>query len=143
MQKRIETVLAVVCMAAAVSIAQTPSGSLRGVVADGQGARIASAAVAVRLCASSLARTIRADDQGNFRMNALKPGAYRVIVTAQGFSDAVADVVIQVSFVLDIAVTMKPPTLHQAVNVHAQSSSITTQAIDLAGQVHQTCAGVA
>lgn len=140
MRKRIETVLGVVCMAAAVSIAQTPSGSLRGVVADGQGARIASAAVAVRLRASSLERTLRVDDQGNFRIDDLKPGVYRVSVSARGFAEAVADVAIQMSSVRDITVTMKPPALQQTVDVHAQSSSITTQAIDLASQVHQSVA---
>ncbi len=138
MRKRIGTILVVVCVAAAVAIAQTPSGSLRGVVFDAQRARVASASIAVRLNASSFERTVRADDQGSFRMDDLKPGAYRVIVTAQGFADAVADVAIQVSSVRDITVTMAPSAVHQTVKVHAQSSSITTQAIDLASQVHQS-----
>lgn len=37
MRNRIGTILVVVCMAAAVSIAQTPSGSLRGMLADRPG----------------------------------------------------------------------------------------------------------
>ncbi len=137
-RRTIHILLVILCMASAASSAQTPSGSLRGVVADAQGARIASAAIAVRLGASSFERTVRADDRGNFRMDDLKPGIYQVNVTAHGFADAAADVVIQVSSVRDITVTMAPPAVHQTVAVHAQSSSITTQAIDLASQVHQS-----
>jgi hypothetical protein len=42
------------------------------------------------------------------------------------------------SSVRDITVTMKPPVLVQSVDVQAQSSSIATQAMDLASQVHQS-----
>jgi Carboxypeptidase regulatory-like domain/TonB dependent receptor len=135
---RTSILLLTVCLAATLSLAQTPSGSLRGVVADAQGARIASATIAVRLNASSLERTVRADEQGNFRLDDLKPGTYRVSVIARGFADAVADVAVQVSSVRDITVTMQPPAVRQTVNVHAQSSSIATQPIDLTSQVHQS-----
>jgi len=138
MRKTILILLGIACLASAFSLAQTPSGSLRGVVADARGARVAAATIEVRLSASSFERTVRADDQGNFRMDDLKPGAYRVSVTAHGFADAVADVTIEVSSVRDIAVTLEPPPVHQTVSVHAQSSSITTQPIDLATQIHQS-----
>jgi len=127
-----------VCLATAVLSAQTPSGSLRGIVADGQGARIPLAAVSIRLNDSSFVRTVRCDAQGNFRIDDLKPGTYTVSVSTHGFSDALADVVVAVSSVRDITVTMKPPAVNQTVNVQAQSSSITTQPIDLASQVHQS-----
>jgi hypothetical protein len=134
----IATSFAILCLATAVSIAQTPSGSLRGVVADAQGARVAAAAIEVRLGASAFERTVRADDQGEFRMDDLKPGAYRVSVAAHGFADAVADVVIRVSSVRDIRVTLEPQVVHQTVDVHARGSSIATQPIDLSTQVHQS-----
>jgi hypothetical protein len=134
---RIAILLAIGCLAATSSNAQTTGGSLRGVVVDGQRARIASAEISVRLNASSLVRTVRCDDQGNFRMDDLTPGTYRVSVDARGFADAVADVAVAVSSVLDITVTMKPPAVSQTVSVQAQGSSITAQAMDLASQVHQ------
>jgi hypothetical protein len=61
-----------------------------------------------------------------------------VAVTAPGFADAIADLAIEMSSVRDITVTMKPPVLVQSVDVQAQSSSIATQAMDLASQVHQS-----
>jgi hypothetical protein len=138
MRLRPAILAAIVCLAAAGTIAQTPGGSLRGVVEDSQGARIASASIAVRLIDSFLQRVARCEDQGNFRIDELKPGTYRVSVHASGFADAVADVPIAVGSVRDITVTMKPPAVSQSVKVAAQSSSITTQAMDIASQVHQS-----
>src|ERR1700683_2028867 len=134
---RIAILLAIGCLAATGSNAQTTGGSLRGGVVDGQRARIASAEISVRLNASSLVRTVRCDDQGNFRMDDLTPGTYRVSVDARGFADAVADVAVAVSSVRDISVTMKPLAVSQTVSAQAQGSSITAQAMDLASQVHQ------
>ena len=130
--------LLTVCLAAAVSIAQTVGGSLRGVVQDGRGAHIPAAIIVVRLHASSIERTVSCDDQGSFRMDDLPPGTYKVSVSAHGFADALADVPVEMSSVRDITVTMKPPVVVETVDVQAQSSSITTQAMDLASQVHQS-----
>jgi len=130
--------LTTVCLSAALSIAQTLGGSLRGVVEDGRGAHIASATITVHLLGSAIERSVSCDGHGNFRMDDLPPGTYRVSVKAQGFADAVADVPIEISSVRDIAVTMKPPVVVQTVDVQAQSSSITSQAMDLASQVHQS-----
>jgi hypothetical protein len=121
-----------------VSIAQSLGGSLRGIVQDSRSAHIPSATISVHLLGSSIARTVSCDDHGSFRMDDLPPGTYRVTVTGQGFADAVADLPIAISSVRDITVTMKPPVVVQTVDVQAQSSSITTQAMDLASQVHQS-----
>lgn len=131
-------VLAAMLLAATVSNAQTPSGSLRGIVEDGRRDRIASAAISVRLHASSIVRTVSSDGQGNFRMDDLAPGVYRVVVTARGFGDATAEVSILVSSIRDITVSMNPPVVVETVGVHAQSSSITTQSMDVSSQVHQS-----
>ncbi len=56
MQKSIFTFFAIASFAAATVCAQTPSGSLRGIVADAQGARVASATITVHLEASPLER---------------------------------------------------------------------------------------
>ena len=135
---RIGALLALVWLTTIVSQAQTLGGSLRGAVEDGQGARVASAAIAARLNSSSLARVVSCDDHGNFRMDDLRPGTYRVTVSAHGFANALADVIVAVGAVRDITVTLKPPPISQTVDVHAQSSSITTQTMDIASQVHQS-----
>ncbi|HUB28965.1 MAG TPA: carboxypeptidase regulatory-like domain-containing protein [Terracidiphilus sp.] len=130
-------VCAAILFAATVLDAQSPTGSLRGVIEDSQGSRIAAATVSVGLQGVSLVRSVSSDRRGSFRMDDLAPGVYRVSVAARGFASAQAEVSIQVSSIRDIAVTMKPPVAVETVGVHAESSSITTQALDVSSQVHQ------
>jgi hypothetical protein len=118
--------------------AQNPGGTLRGMVQDSTGARIASATIGLRLQSSSLARSVSCDSRGEFRIDDLTPGTYDVGVAARGFKDATTDVEITVSVIRDIRVTMTPSAVWQTVSVRAQTSSITTQSIDLSSQVHQS-----
>ena len=115
--------------------AQISNGALRGEIQDVSGARVGGADVAVESRGSSLTRHAMASEQGEFRMEGLLPGAYRVTVSAQGFADATAEVNVAVSVVRDITVTLKPASGRETVNVEGNSSSITTEAIDTASAV--------
>ena len=117
--------------------AQNPRGSLRGTVQDATGARIPSARIVAQLPGSTVQREATSEDRGEFRLDDLLPGNYRINVSAAGFAPAQADVVIAVATVRDITVTLKPSSVQEAVKVQAETSSITTQAIDLASAVHQ------
>ena len=121
--------------------AQNPRGSLRGTVQDATGARVASARIVVQAVDSALRREVASEDRGEFRLDDLLPGAYSITVNAAGFAPAQADVVIAVATVRDVAVTMKPSAVQQTVNVQAETSSITSQTIDLASAVHQGVVG--
>src|SRR5579863_1641907 len=123
-------------------LAQSPRGSLRGTVQDASGARIPSAKIAVQSSASPMQREARTEDRGEFRIDDLPPGTYHVTVSANGFADASADVSIAVSSVREITVTLKLAAPGQSITVQSQSSSITTQPIDLASAVHQAIIGV-
>jgi hypothetical protein len=125
-------------LAAAVSLGQSIGGSLRGTVQDSSQARIVSATIAIHVAGGAIARSVLSDDHGYFRTDDLAPGDYNIAVTAQGFESAVADVSVKVSSVQDISVTLQPSMVRQTVGVQAQSSSISTQTIDRASQVHQT-----
>ncbi len=125
-------------LGAAAACGQSMGGSLRGIVQDSSSARIVAATISVRAPGAATARSVQSDDRGYIRMDDLAPGDYRVVVKARGFADAVADVSVKVGSIQDIAVTMRPSSVEQTVGVQAQSSSIATQAIDLASQVHQS-----
>src|SRR5271169_7233369 len=112
--------------------AQNPNGSLRGEVQDASAARVAGARVVVRSNSSSMTREAKANDRGEFRIEGLLPGSYRVTVTANGFAQATAEVDVAVSVVRDITVTLKPSSEHETVNVQGNSSSIATETIDTA-----------
>ncbi len=116
--------------------AQNPNGTLRGEVQDASAARVPGARVIVQSSGSSIVREVAANERGEFRIEGLLPGSYRVTVTAQGFAQATADVDVAVSVVRDIAVTLKPQNARETVNVEANASSITTQSIDTASAVH-------
>jgi len=117
------------------ALAQNPNGALRGVVQDASGGRITSAEISIQ--EPSVTRKTVTDNRGEFRLDDLLPGRYRLTVTAKGFDDAHSEVVIVVSSVRDVTVTMKPQPVRETVNVQGQASSITTQPIDLASAVHQ------
>ena len=97
--------------------AQNSRGSLRGTVQDVSGARIASAKIIAQLSGSSIQREASSEDRGEFRLDDLLPGNYRVSITAAGFAPAQADVSVAVANVRDITVTMKPSSVQQTVNV--------------------------
>ncbi len=118
-------------------LAQSPRGSLRGAVQDPTGARIPKAKIVVQAADSSLQREAESEDRGEFRVDDLPPGSYRITVSASGFAQAEAAVSIAVSSVREVTVTLKAEAAAETVNVRSQTSSITTQPIDLASVVHQ------
>src|ERR1700676_2202329 len=87
---------------AATLNAQNVRGSLRGTVQDATGARISSAKIVAQLSASSVRREASSEDRGEFRLDDLQPGNYRITVNATGFATAQADVVVAVATVRDI-----------------------------------------
>jgi hypothetical protein len=144
--RRLRSLICVVALLIFASVpsflrAQNPNGALRGEVQDTSAARVAGARVVVQSTGSSITREAMANDRGEFRIEGLLPGSYRVTVTAKGFADATADVDVAVSVVRDIAVTLKPESGLETLNVQGTSSSITTQSIDTASAVHQGVVG--
>ena len=117
--------------------AQNPNGALRGEVQDASAARVPHAQVIVESNTSSMTRQATADERGEFRIEGLLPGSYRVTVTAKDFNQASANVDVAVSLVRDIIVTLKPESGRETVNVRSNASSITTESIDTASAVHQ------
>jgi carboxypeptidase family protein len=115
--------------------AQNADGALRGEVQDTSAARVAGAHVVVQAAGSSFSRAAGTDGQGEFRLEELLPGSYRVIVTATGFAQAAADVDVTVSEVRNILVTLKPEAAHATVNVQANPSSITAETVDTSSAV--------
>jgi Carboxypeptidase regulatory-like domain/TonB dependent receptor len=137
MRTRILGILPFVIIATALN-AQNTSGSLRGTVQDSAKARVSAATIEVKLSGSSQTRRATSDSQGEFRIEDLTPGSWHVIVYATSFANATADVSVAVSTTRDITVTLQPSIVQQAVGVRAQSSSISTQPIDLSSNVHQS-----
>jgi len=133
--------LATVVLALLPSQAQNPRGSLRGAVEDASGARIPLAKVLVQSADSSLRREAITEDRGEFRLDDLLPGTYRVTVSAAGFAQAQADVSIEVSSVREVTVTLKPAAAPETVHVQGSPSSITAETVDPSSAVRGAVVG--
>ncbi|MGC1618034.1 MAG: TonB-dependent receptor, partial [Candidatus Acidiferrum sp.] len=119
------------------SFAQNPRGALRGTVQDVSGGRISSARIVVQAEESTFRREASCNDRGEFRIDDLVPGNYRVIVTAAGFAEAASEVRVNISYVQEMTVILRPKAVQQTFNVQGQASSITTQQMDTSSAVQQ------
>jgi hypothetical protein len=125
-----------ICSSLAIPLnAQNPRGSLRGAVQDPTGARIPSASIVVQSPTLPVKREARSEDRGEFRIDDLAPGRYKLSVTAAGFAEATAEVSVEVSSVREVTVTLKPLAAGERVTVKSQASSITTQPVDMSSTV--------
>src|SRR5437016_3579307 len=69
----------------AAGFAQTPVGSISGVVKDPSGAVIANATVTSTSLADAGKRTVTTNDLGYFLIPTLLPGTYKVVFESKGF----------------------------------------------------------
>ncbi len=136
--RQIAFILFVLALFGSSSLAQNPSGSVRGAIQDSSGARIPSAKVVLQAQGFSLKRSADSDSRGDFRLDELPPGAYELTVTANGFTKASSQLNVTVSTIRDVTVTMQVAAASESVKVESKASSVTTQPIDLASAVHQT-----
>src|SRR6476659_5274124 len=72
----------------------TNLGTIRGTVTDANGAVLPNAAVQVTDLATGLSRDLTTNSEGNYEVVALKPGTYKVTVTATGFKTTNIDAVV-------------------------------------------------
>src|SRR5678815_801464 len=77
----------------------TNLGTIRGTVTDPNGAILPNASVQITDQATGISRTVTTDADGNYEASALKPGTYRVAVTAAGFKTAVIDTTVTLSLI--------------------------------------------
>jgi len=83
------------CFAATVYPQGTNLGTIRGTVSDSNGAAIPNAAVQITDQATGISRDVTTDSSGNYEALALKPGIYKVIVSATGFKTSTLDAVVK------------------------------------------------
>jgi predicted phage tail protein len=120
------------------AFSQDPTGSLRGIIEDASGARVAGAKIEVQASGRSLVRTVATDDRGEFRVDLLPPGDYRINVNSIGFAPVHSDVAVAVSSVRNLTITMLVASVQQTVTVNRQTSSITAEPIDAASATLQS-----
>src|SRR5882724_7658196 len=74
------------CAFSSTAHAQTPTGTIAGIVADPTGTPVARARVTITNLDSRLTRTLNTSEEGTYIAVALPPGLYHVTVNATGFA---------------------------------------------------------
>jgi hypothetical protein len=82
-------------------------GTIRGNVTDANGAVITNAAVQVTDQGTHLSRDVTTNSEGNYEVVALKPGTYKVSVTASGFKTSTMDAIVSGSDTVRADLTME------------------------------------
>ena len=87
---------------------QSIGGNIAGVVSDGSGARLTGATIMITNLANGRSQTVTAGQHGEFRLVALQPAPYRLVVDSPGFARAERDLVLNVGSeaTLDVRLTL-------------------------------------
>src|SRR5262245_23368513 len=88
MPKTIPRLIVLTAMAAAISYAQTASGTILGTVRDSQQATVPGAKVTVTNIANNISKVFTTGSSGQYTVPYLLPGNYAVSVEAPGFRRA-------------------------------------------------------
>jgi hypothetical protein len=118
-------VLLLTALAASAARAQTPTGTIVGVVYDSSGAVLAGAQVSITNVATAQSRLTSTSAEGHFVANALPPASYEVVVQVTGFKRLLrtanveagtttsVDLALEVGDVSEtVTVATVPPLLH-------------------------------
>ena len=102
------------------SAAQENTGSIVGTVRDSSGAAVPGASMAIVNIQGSVAIQAFSDAQGEYRVDALAPGRYRVQTMLDGFESDVREVSIEAGHTLVVSVSLSPARLTEGVVVTAR-----------------------
>ena len=132
--------VSVVCMLPA-ALAQSTFGSINGQVKDPSGAVIPGADVAITNEGTSSTREVKTTSGGLFSAPNLESGAYKIRVTAKGFSVYERrSLVLTANQILELDVNLKVGASSEAVEVNAPSPIIATEANDLSTSMRSEAA---
>jgi hypothetical protein len=119
--------LAVVGFCSLTAFAQY-GASLQGTVTDKSGAVISGATVTATHKDSGVSRTATSGDSGFYRITGLAPGAYTVVVDAQGFKKSSTDnVEVAGESLRGFDVTVVPTQVQESVTVSAAPEPLSTE----------------
>jgi hypothetical protein len=115
-------------LSAGMAAAQVASAELFGEVRDEASLPVPGAAVVARHAGTGFVRSTTTDEQGHYRMEALRPGPYAVTVEKDGFGKTTASgVVLEVSQRARLDLAVKIATESGSITVAASVSPVRTE----------------
>ena len=118
-------------------MAQTPTGSIRGVVKDQQGAVIPTASVTVTNKATGATRTANPGSDGIYAIENLPAGDYEIKIEAEGFATQNITAVVQVGGTTLGDASMRVGTKGEVVDIVAEAPIIDKQNYKIDGVVNR------
>src|SRR5689334_18218233 len=88
-------------------MAQSPSGTVTGSIADSSGAVMAGTSVIVTNRGTGMSRSTRTGPEGIFAVPALPPGDYEVLAEMSGFQAVVRDATVAAGTTTTVNMTMQ------------------------------------
>jgi outer membrane receptor protein involved in Fe transport len=108
----------VVLLWAPLAAAQTSKGAITGNATDPDGAVVPGAAVTVTNTGTNASRQATTDADGNFRVEVLDPGTYRVTFSLKGFkTTAVDNVLVRAAQITSVDVKLEAGQLEETIEV--------------------------
>jgi hypothetical protein len=128
----VSAILGLLCSLAS---AQTPTGSIEGVISDPQGNVVAGANVSITEVSTGRVITTTSNDSGFYAVRSLQPGVYSIKMEKQGFNTASAEnVVVQIGQIARADVSLKVGATSETVQVDIGATDIqvdtTRQTVD-------------
>ncbi|MFN0120694.1 MAG: carboxypeptidase regulatory-like domain-containing protein [Blastocatellia bacterium] len=105
------------------AFAQSPVGTISGVVQDESGAVIPNANVTIRNKATASERKLTSDQSGTFSAPALPAGDYEIEATASGFRTLKKEVTVNTGTTLSVEMGMKVGATTEVVNVEGSGAA--------------------
>jgi len=85
-----------ILVSAGLAFGQTPTGNITGVVTDSSGAALPNATVKLTSESTGVNQTTTSKGDGVYSFTLLKPGKYKVAISAEGFGEKTIEVEVQV-----------------------------------------------
>ncbi|MCX6604592.1 MAG: carboxypeptidase regulatory-like domain-containing protein [Acidobacteria bacterium] len=132
----IKTTLLLFPLIASALFAQTTNATLVGTVVDPQTSMIAGATVNVKDKGTGVARSVKTDGAGSFRVFPLNPGKYEVSATMPGFKTKVLpEVILEIASVVKVDFALEVGQVTETVEVTASAAILQTQESSVGGTV--------
>jgi hypothetical protein len=129
--------LATLVLAAHLSFAQAPTGTIAGVVTDESGAVVPIAPVTVMNKDTGAVRSVLTGPDGSFSVPALPAGTYEVKVAAKGFNTVVRPATVETGGTTTVDLKLQVGTTQNVVTVEAASAQMEYEHHSIEGVITQ------
>lgn len=118
--------IAIACLGM-FALAQTPTGTIQGVVTDKTGAAVQSASITITRTTTNETRQTKTDSAGRFIIPFVQPATYTVSAEAAGFRSAIQNnVLVQVTETRPVNFALQVGVATQSVEVNANAQALDT-----------------